>query len=142
MSALYEDSHRRLQRQFDTQRLADRIEERLFRTALTDDDRAFIERLDLFFLATVNSRGEPSCSYKGGDAGFVRVLDPRTLAFPVLRRQRNVSVDGQRGREPATSECYSSISTSPKRLRVNGTARIEPAEFVTPRFPKRSSSSS
>ena len=82
MSALYEESHRQLQRQFDTQRLADRIEERLFRTALTDDDRAFIERLDLFFLATVNSRGEPSCSYKGGDPGFVRVLDARTLAFP------------------------------------------------------------
>ena len=82
MSALYEDSHRQLQGQFDTQRLADRIEQRLFRTALTDDDKAFVERLDLFFLATVNSKGEPSCSYKGGDPGFVRVLDPTTLVFP------------------------------------------------------------
>src|SRR5262245_34990678 len=82
MSALYEDSHRTLQQRFDTQRLADRIEQRLFRRALTDDDRAFIERLDLFFLATVNSRGEPSCSYKGGDTGFVRVLNPTTIAFP------------------------------------------------------------
>ncbi len=67
--------------------------------ALTDEDRAFIERLDLFFLATVNSRGEPSCSYKGGDPGFVRVLDPTHARVPVLRRQRHVSVDGQRGRE-------------------------------------------
>ena len=66
----------------DTERLADRIEQRLYRTALTDEDRAFIERLDLFFLATVNSRGEPSCSCKGGDPGFVRVLDPTTLMFP------------------------------------------------------------
>src|SRR5690606_24707922 len=82
MSTLYEDSHRQLQRQFDTERLADRIEERLFRTALTPDDKAFVERLDAFFLATVNSRGEPSCSYKGGDPGFVRVLDPTTLVFP------------------------------------------------------------
>ena len=82
MSALYGESHRRLQRQFDTERLADRIEQRLYRTALTDEDRAFIERLDLFFLATVNSRGEPSCSCKGGDPGFVRVLDPTTLMFP------------------------------------------------------------
>ena len=81
MSALYGESHRRLQRQFDTERLADRIEQRLYRTALTDEDRAFIERLDLFFLATVNSRGEPSCSCKGGDPGFVRVLDPTTLVI-------------------------------------------------------------
>ena len=82
MSELYEDSHRRLQRQFDTVRLADRIEQRLYRKALTDEDKAFVERLDLFFLATVNSKGEPSCSYKGGDPGFVRVLNPSTLVFP------------------------------------------------------------
>jgi hypothetical protein len=82
MSELYEDGHRRLQRQFDTERLADRIEQTLLRTALTADDQAFVERLDLFFLATVNAKGEPSCSYKGGDPGFVRVLEPKTLVFP------------------------------------------------------------
>jgi predicted pyridoxine 5'-phosphate oxidase superfamily flavin-nucleotide-binding protein len=135
MSALYEESHRQLQRRFDTERLADRIEERLFRTALTDDDRAFIERLDLFFLATVNSRGEPSCSYKGGDPGFVRVLDARTLAFPsydgngMYLSMGNVAGNGRVGM------LFIDLS-SPKRLRVNGTARIEAAEFVAPRFPE------
>lgn len=133
MSALYEDSHRRLQQQFDTQRLADRIEQRLFRTALTDEDRAFIERLDLFFLATVNSRGEPSCSYKGGDPGFVRVLDSRTLAFPcydgngMFLSMGNVAATGSVGM------LFIDL-TSPKRLRVNGSARIEAPELVTPRY--------
>jgi predicted pyridoxine 5'-phosphate oxidase superfamily flavin-nucleotide-binding protein len=135
MSALYEDSHRRLQHQFDTQRLADRIEERLFRTALTDEDSAFIGRLDLFFLATVNSRGEPSCSYKGGDPGFVRVLDPRTLAFPcydgngMYLSMGNVAASGHVGM------LFIDLC-SPKRLRVNGTARIEPPEFISPGFPQ------
>jgi hypothetical protein len=135
MSALYEDSHRQLQRRFDTERLADRIEERLFRTALTADDRAFIERLDLFFLATVNARGEPSCSYKGGDPGFVRVLDPTTLAFPcydgngMYLSMGNVAARGHVGM------LFIDLC-SPKRLRVNGTARIEPPEFVEPRFPE------
>jgi predicted pyridoxine 5'-phosphate oxidase superfamily flavin-nucleotide-binding protein len=133
MSALYEASHRRLQRRFDTERLADRIEERLFRTALTDEDRAFIERLDLFFLATVNSRGEPSCSYKGGDPGFVRVLDARTLAFPsydgngMYLSTGNVAGTGQIGM------LFIDLC-APKRLRVNGVARIEPPEFAAPRF--------
>jgi predicted pyridoxine 5'-phosphate oxidase superfamily flavin-nucleotide-binding protein len=133
MSALYEDSHRLLQQQFDTQRLADRIEQRLFRTALTDEDRAFIEGLDLFFLATVNSRGEPSCSYKGGDPGFVRVLDSRTLAFPsydgngMYLSMGNVAANGHVGM------LFIDL-TSPKRLRVNGVARIEAPEFVEPRF--------
>ena len=133
MSALYEDSHRLLQQQFDTQRLADRIEQRLFRTALTDEDRAFIEGLDLFFLATVNSRGEPGCSYKGGDPGFVRVLDSRTLAFPsydgngMYLSMGNVAANGHVGM------LFIDL-TSPKRLRVNGLARIEPPESVEPRF--------
>jgi len=133
MSALYEDSHRQLQEQFDTQRLADRIEQRLFRAELTEEDRAFIERLDLFFLATVNSRGEPSCSYKGGDPGFVRVLDSRTLAFPcydgngMFLSMGNVAANGHVGM------LFIDL-TSPKRLRVNGTARIVPAESVAPQF--------
>ena len=63
---LYDESHRQLQRQFDTERLADRIEQRLFRDHLTDEDRAFIERMDMFFLATANAAGWPNCSYKGG----------------------------------------------------------------------------
>lgn len=133
MASFYEESHRQLQSKFDTQRLADRIEERLFRTALTDDDRAFIERLDMFFLATVNSRGEPNCSYKGGDPGLVRVLDPRTLAFPcydgngMYLSMGNVAATGNVGM------LFIDL-TSPKRLRVNGSARIEPPEFVARPF--------
>ena len=66
MSRLYGDSQRRLQRAFDTERLADRIEQRLRRERITSDDRAFIERLDMFSLATADAAGRPDCSYKGG----------------------------------------------------------------------------
>ncbi len=133
MSAFYEESHRQLQRQFDTERLADRIEERLLRKALTDEDRAFIERLDLFFLATVNSRGEPSCSYKGGDVGFVRVLDAQTLAFPSYDGNGMYLSMGNLAQTSHVGMLFIDLC-SPKRLRVNGTARIEPADFVTPQY--------
>ena len=135
MSDLYDDSHRRLQRQFDTERLADRIEQRLFRRALTDEDKAFVERLDMFFLATVNSRGEPSCSYKGGDPGFVRVLNPGTLAFPCYDGNGMYLSMGNVAATQHVGMLFIDL-TSPKRLRVNGTARIEPPEFVTPKFPE------
>jgi predicted pyridoxine 5'-phosphate oxidase superfamily flavin-nucleotide-binding protein len=135
MSALYDDSHRRLQRQFDTERLADRIEERLFRTALTDEDKAFIERMDLFFLATVNREGEPSCSYKGGDPGFVRVLEPATLVFPNYDGNGMYLSMGNLAENPSVGMLFIDLC-SPKRLRVNGTARIEPATFVTPEYPE------
>jgi predicted pyridoxine 5'-phosphate oxidase superfamily flavin-nucleotide-binding protein len=135
MSALYEQSHRQLQQQFDTQRLADRIEERLFRSALTAEDRAFIEQLDLFFLATVNSRGEPSCSYKGGDPGFVRVLDPTTLVFPCYDGNGMYLSMGNVAANHQVGMLFIDLC-SPKRLRVNGTARIEAAELVDPAFPE------
>jgi hypothetical protein len=38
--------------------------------------------MDMFFLATADAHGYPNCSYKGGDPGFVRVVDERTIAFP------------------------------------------------------------
>src|ERR687886_2877789 len=80
---LYHEASRRLQQRFDTRRLADRIEERIVRDYIDADDRAFIEARDMFFIATVDANGQPQCSYKGGDPGFVRVLDERTIAFPV-----------------------------------------------------------
>jgi uncharacterized protein len=81
--SLYHEGSRKLQDRFDTRRLADRIEDRIVRDRIDDDDRAFIEARDMFFIATVDEEGRPQCSYKGGDPGFVRVLDDRTIAFPV-----------------------------------------------------------
>ena len=82
MADRYHEGNRQLQDRFDTRRLADRIEERIRRDRFDDDDRAFIEARDMFFLATADEHGQPQCSYKGGDPGFVRVVDEHTLAFP------------------------------------------------------------
>src|SRR5580704_5676293 len=79
---IYHAASRVLQDRFDTRRLADRIESRSVTDRIDDEDREFIERRDMFFLSTVDHRGYPTCSYKGGDPGFVRVLDERTIAFP------------------------------------------------------------
>jgi uncharacterized protein len=82
MPGVYHEGSRHLQDRFDTRRLADRIDERLVGDLIDDDDRAFIQRMDMFFLATADGEGRPTCSYKGGDPGFVRVLDSHTIAFP------------------------------------------------------------
>jgi predicted pyridoxine 5'-phosphate oxidase superfamily flavin-nucleotide-binding protein len=81
-SSLYHSGARDLQDRFDTRRLADRLEERIVADTLDDEDKAFIESVDMFFLATVDAEGHSNCSYKGGDPGFVRVVDNRTIAFP------------------------------------------------------------
>ena len=82
MAELYHAGNRQLQDTFDTRRLADRIDERIVHGGISSNDRAFIERMDMFFLATADEQGRPQCSYKGGDPGFVQVVDEHTLAFP------------------------------------------------------------
>ena len=135
MSKLFGASHRRLQREFDTERLADRIEARLFHEQLGDADRAFIERMDMFFLATADAEGLPNCSYKGGDPGFVRVVDEHTLAFPnydgngMYISMGNAAVNAHVGLLFIDFE-------NQQRLRVNGLARIEPPASLEPAYPE------
>lgn len=82
MTSGFHDGPRSLQDRFDTRALADRIDELLVHDTVSEGDRAFIEARDMFFLATADADGRPTCSYKGGEPGFVRVLDPHTLVFP------------------------------------------------------------
>ena len=133
MSKLFRASHRALQRQFDSERLANRIEERLFREHIDADNKAFIERMDMFFLATADTSGRPNCSYKGGDPGFVRVLDAQTLAFPCYDGNGMFLSMGNLSENPAVGMLFIDFE-SPKRVRVNGDARIEPADSVDPPF--------
>ncbi len=135
MSKLYGESHRKLQREFDTERLADRIEERLFHEAITADDKAFIERMDMFFLATADAEGRPNCSYKGGDPGFIRVLDPQTLAFPNYDGNGMYLSMGNTLANPEVGLLFIDFEKQ-KRMRLNGTARIEPAGSVEPAYPE------
>ena len=120
---MYHDGSRRLQDRFASRKLADRLVEVLARAEFTDGDRAFIESRALFFLATADAEGRPDCSYKGGRPGFVRVVDPRTLAFPsydgngMFKSLGNVLVN------PSVGMLFIDFE-KPNRLRVNGQASV------------------
>ena len=61
MTVMFHDGNRRLQDQFESRRIADRLEEKLTRQAFTENDRAFIEGAMFFFLATADDRGRADC---------------------------------------------------------------------------------
>jgi predicted pyridoxine 5'-phosphate oxidase superfamily flavin-nucleotide-binding protein len=124
MTIMYHDGNRRLQDAFDSRRIADRLEEKLTRTAFTADDKAFIESAAYFFLATADAEGRPDCSFKGGAPGFVRVTGPSELAFPdydgngMFKSLGNVAVNANVGL------LFIALHGKPARLRVNGTAQV------------------
>jgi len=120
---MYNDGSRELQDRFDSRRIADRLEQITVHDRFSDDDRAFIERVPMFFLATAGADGWPDCSYKGGQPGFVRVVDDSTLAFPsydgngMFRSLGNVLVNPKVGMLFVDFE-------RPNRMRINGIASL------------------
>lgn len=135
MTGLYHEGQRRLQDRFDTRRLADRIDERIVHDVIDEDDRAFIERQDMFFIATADEDGRPNCSYKGGEPGFVRVLDERTIAFPNYDGNGMYLSMGNVLRNPNVGLLFVSF-TEQTRLRLNGTASIDEDDPLLEEFPR------
>jgi predicted pyridoxine 5'-phosphate oxidase superfamily flavin-nucleotide-binding protein len=119
--SLFNDGSRAYQDRFDTRRLADRIDERLVRDWIDADDRAFIESCDMVFVATADVDGRPQCSYKGGDPGFVRVVDEHTVAFPNYDGNGMFLTAGNAVVNPHVGLLFMSFEVR-KRLRLNGIA--------------------
>jgi predicted pyridoxine 5'-phosphate oxidase superfamily flavin-nucleotide-binding protein len=82
MSSMYHGEQRVIQDRFDTRRLADRLEDVTVHEELSEANVKFIAARDMMFLATCDPTGQPTCSFKAGHPGFIRVLDSKTLAFP------------------------------------------------------------
>ncbi len=119
-SVMFHDGNRRLQDQFDSRRISDRLEEKLTRREFTEQDRAFIEGSMFFFLATADADGKPDCSFKGGTPGFVRLIGSDELAFPdydgngMFKSLGNILVN------PSVGLLFIDMGEKPRRLRVNG----------------------
>jgi uncharacterized protein len=133
--SLYHEGSRKLQDRFDTRRLADRIEDRIVRHRIDEDDRAFIEARDMFFIATVDEEGRPQCSYKGGDPGFVRVLDDRTIAFPVYDGNGMYLTAGNLLVTRSVGLLFIDFEGR-KRVRLNGVASVDEDDPLLADYPE------
>ena len=94
------------------------------RDHIRDDDRAFIEARDMFFLATADAEGHPQCSYKGGEPGFVRVLDEHTIAFPNYDGNGMYLSMGNALVNPHVGLLFIDFENR-KRMRLNGVASVD-----------------
>jgi len=131
---MYHEQSRELQDQFDTRRLADRLVDTLIRSEFNEEDCKFIARQRMFFLATCDAEGFPDCSYKGGDPGFVRVQDDRTLVFPSYDGNGMFKSLGNIRQHAAVGMLFLDFER-PRRLRVNGTATVRSDDPLMAEFP-------
>ena len=71
-----------------------RSEERGWNAAITPDLAAFIEAQTSVFLATANGEGQPYVQHRGGPAGFLKVLDDKTIGFADFSGNRQFITQG------------------------------------------------
>jgi uncharacterized protein len=127
--ARYHDGQRELQDAFDSRRIADRLDQVTYSRELTEPHKAFIERAEMFFLATVGPDGQPDCSFKGGRAGFVRVLSPTELAWPNYDGNGQFRSLGNLKTNPRAGLLFVDWER-PSRLRVNGVVSMSAEDVL------------
>ena len=134
MSAFYSLEQQQLQDLHDTRKLAERLEQIIVENQVSEQHQFFIESRDFFFLTTIDHRGYPSCSYKGGNHGLVKVIDPQTLAFPsydgngMFLSMGNIQGNAKIGMLFIDFE-------NPHRVRVHGDASIETEDELLTEYP-------
>ncbi len=123
MSRLYGDNHRAMQMAFDTRTLADRIEMIAVKPELDDVAKGFIQSRDMFFLTSIDHKGRPTVSYKGGTPGFVKVIDDKTIMFPSYDGNGMYLSAGNMAGNPEIGILFIDFE-KPFRLRLQGRAEV------------------
>lgn len=124
---LYGEQHLALQQDFDTRKLAAAVHNNIVSPRIEDMHKSFIESRDMFFLSTIDHRGYPSCSYKGGSPGFIKVLDSHTLAFPSFDGNGMFLSMGNITRNRQVGMLLMDFEV-PHRIRIHGNASIDRAD--------------
>lgn len=98
---------------------------------------AFIEAIDMMFLATADGEGHCDSSFRAGEPGFVHVLDPKTLLYPEYRGNGVMASLGNITENAHVGLLFIDFFGSTVGLHVNGRATLVENEevLVSPALP-------
>lgn len=101
-----------------------RVEQgRGWQTRVTPDLAGFLSGLDMFYLGTANAEGQPYIQYRGGNPGFLNVLDEKTLAFADFGGNRQYITLGNLS-ENSQAFLFLMDYANAQRVKVWGTAKV------------------
>jgi uncharacterized protein len=94
-----------------------------WQTRISPDLAAFIEAQTSIFLATVNAQGQPYIQHRGGPAGFLRVLDDKTIGFVDFSGNRQFITQGNLADNPK-AHLFLIDYAHQRRVKIWGEARV------------------
>lgn len=94
-----------------------------WQTEISDDLKGFIEAQISVYFGTASKDGQPYIQHRGGPAGFLHVLDPKTIAFADFKGNRQYVTQGNLVENP---KAYLFLMDYEHRRRVKiwGEARV------------------
>jgi hypothetical protein len=119
-----------LQQQYGTTERASQFYDNQVSDRLTPKMIEFIGRMEMAFIATSDAAGDCDCSFRAGKAGFVRVLDERTIAYPDLRGNGVMASLGNMLENPHVGILMIDFTRDLIGLHVNGTVEIVTASYL------------
>ena len=134
MTAFYTDSQQKMQAAFGAETLAQTVQNAIVWDVVEGPNVEFIESRDFFFLSTVDAHGRPTVSYKGGPLGVVKVLDDKTLIFPIYDGNGMFLSAGNAADTGKVGLLFIDFET-PNRVRVQGDATISADDPELARWP-------
>jgi predicted pyridoxine 5'-phosphate oxidase superfamily flavin-nucleotide-binding protein len=94
-----------------------------WQTAVTPELRAFLAELDMFYLGTANSEGQPYIQYRGGFPGLLQAVDEKTLGFADFGGNRQYITLGNLSENPKAFIFLMDYARS-RRIKLWGQARV------------------
>jgi predicted pyridoxine 5'-phosphate oxidase superfamily flavin-nucleotide-binding protein len=113
-----------LQERYGTTQRAQQFYQKQVTDHLTPVMQQFIQRMEMAFIATSDRSGECDCSFRAGPAGFIRILDARTIAYPEYRGNGVMASLGNMLQNPHIGIFLVDFMRDLVGLHVNGTASI------------------
>lgn len=130
----YTDTQRKLQIENDSAALGSAVVAAIVSEELKEEQVEFISAKDFFFLSTVNSKGEPTVSYKGGGVGLVKVINSKKVMFPNYDGNGMFYSMGNIEEMNKVGLLFIDFET-PNRLRIQGTASISKELELLAQYP-------
>ena len=91
--------------------------------SITSELKSEVEAQTSVFLATANALGQPYIQHRGGPAGFLRVLDDRTIGFADFAGNRQYITQGNLQENPK-AQLFLIDYANRRRIKIWGTARV------------------
>jgi predicted pyridoxine 5'-phosphate oxidase superfamily flavin-nucleotide-binding protein len=113
-----------MQEQYGTAQRAQQFYGKQVTDELTPAMQEFIQRMEMAFIATSDRSGECDCSFRAGPAGFIRILNYRTIAYPEYRGNGVMASLGNMLQNPHIGIFLADFTHDLIGLHVNGDASI------------------